>query len=291
MEILGSVFAELHFNLQTRLPNKWEFVNLKHNQDFSLILNELTYFTAYIAFLIWFVKAKLEHAWVRHLEAIDKCLVAVVLVLSAMHIFWPFLLFVSYFFTCRFYPWVATAVALLLNISSIDDFLRRLCFVISSEILNFRNYIHRLLQNSEESDGRHIAVPVIQPRLAAQEEFRPSEAPVIQPRITDDEQSGPSEERGIQPRNATEETYRPSKTPRIQPHLAPEEPHGLSEMSVIQPGLDSTALREESQTPVNHVHSQRESETPRRHPEMDIRQLYRTSGAPPRSLGFRFSEN
>ncbi|GBL73195.1 hypothetical protein AVEN_159262-1, partial [Araneus ventricosus] len=244
MEILVDLFAELHSLLRTRLPDRWDFVDLTHNKDLNAILNDITYFTVYIAFLVWFVKvtiSRIEDTSGRRLEARDKCLVAVVSMVSAMHVLWPFLLFLTHFVTCSFYPWTTAAVVLLLDISLIAASLRRICSDISSALFNFRDYIMRMLSfewlttsrvfrstcelasatgifdggNSEEV--RPSATPVIQPRFTVDAEYRSSEAPVIQPREAHDEHTGPSQTPVIQPRKAAEETYRPSETPRIQP--------------------------------------------------------------------------
>ncbi|GBL73197.1 hypothetical protein AVEN_159263-1 [Araneus ventricosus] len=242
---------------------------------------------------------------------------------SAMHVLWPFLLFLTHFVTCSFYPWTTAAVVLLLDISLIAASLRRICSDISSALFNFRDYIMRMLSfewlttsrvfrstcelasatgifdggNSEEV--RPSATPVIQPRFTVDAEYRSSEAPVIQPREAHDEHTGPSQTPVIQPRKAAEETYRPSETPRIQPQLTPEKPHGPSETPVIQPRVDFTSLHKASQAPkiqprLDHISSQRESETPRMHPQMVARQPYRASEAPkiqPCYLEFDTMEN
>lgn len=62
IEIIFDLVTELHFILKTTLPDPWIFILLRSNKDLSIILNNITYFTVYITFLVWFAKVFIARA-------------------------------------------------------------------------------------------------------------------------------------------------------------------------------------------------------------------------------------
>ncbi|GBL73185.1 hypothetical protein AVEN_159256-1, partial [Araneus ventricosus] len=269
MDILLDIVLELHSLLWTRLPHPWVFVKLQSRTDLTIILNNITYFAVYSAFLAWLVKvfiSRFQTTLGRRLEAKDKyfAVFAVITGASAMHVLWPFLLFITHFITCSFYPWVTTAVVLLLYFYPLTASLRMLCSNVSSKISDFKEYskgifsfewlttsvsvpattepttIHRTLDRpcTEEDYVRPNTTIVISPGISVEEEYRPSDAPVVQPRPSPEQPPAQSVTPVIQPPTTIEKPYRPSDPPKLQPQIIPQKAHAPPETHTIQNHLD-----------------------------------------------------
>ncbi|KAF8792599.1 hypothetical protein HNY73_004173 [Argiope bruennichi] len=298
MEILFDIFLELHSILRTRLPDPWTFIKLKHNEELTIIINNITYFIAYFAFLAWFVEvfiSRVQDTCGKRLDVKDKWFAAVLSLVCAVHLLWPFLLFFTHFLTCCFYPWTTSIVVLLLYIYFMTTSFRIIHFYTSSKIFLLKHHLQRIfsfenlimsrtLQSTAETfrvgyttaytffedgrisftgedDFRPSATPVIQPRLEVEKEYRPSEALVTQPIIAPDEQY---------------ESHRPSKAPVIQPRIAPdEEPESYKPFTtlVTKPKIALNEIQE----------FYRPSEAPEKQPRIahdEQHESYRPSEAP-----------
>ncbi|GBL73189.1 hypothetical protein AVEN_159259-1 [Araneus ventricosus] len=269
MDILFDIIFLLHSLLWTRLPYPWTFFKLQLRTDLTIILNNITYFAVYSAFLAWLVKvfiSRFKTTLGTRLEAKDKyfAVFAVISWVFAMHVLWPFLLFITHFITCSFYPWATTAVVLLLYFYPLTASLRMLCSNVSSKISNFKEYskgifsfewlttsvsvpattepttIYPILHRpcTEKDYVRTNTTIAISPGISVEEEYRPSDAPVVQPRPSPEKPPGSSATPVIQPPTTIIKPYRPSDQPKLQPQIIPQKPHEPPETHTRQNHLD-----------------------------------------------------